>query len=270
MPTLTPQQLETFASDGVLNIKDLISPDRVRRARERVQRQLEKRGLWKDGAWQLGAMPRPKYPATGLKTSKSVGNKFPEIEALLDEPALGAAVDDLLEGRAYDRTVFLRPQVLFTVPNADTWLLPCDGWHSDSVRLESGAFPGVQLFAALDTVEPGGGATLAIAGSHRLDNGRATRPSELPRKFGHEPFFRALYAKDRNSAALLEGTVGNIPLKVIEMTGEPGDAWLLDLRIIHCGAPNAAERPRMMFTYRYMRAGLMKEMAASYGWNEMS
>ncbi|HEY1709788.1 MAG TPA: phytanoyl-CoA dioxygenase family protein [Rhizomicrobium sp.] len=268
MPTLTAQQLETFADQGVLNLKGLISPDRVRNARERVQKQLEKRGLWKDGAWHLEAMPRPKYPATGLKTSKVVGNKFPEIEALLDEPALNMAVDGLLEGREYDRKVFLRPQVLFTMPNADTWTLPCEGWHSDSARLESGSFPGMQLFAALDAVEPGGGATLAIAGSHRLDNGRATRPSELPRKFGHEPFFRALYAKDRNSAELLEGTVGNIPLKVIEMTGAPGDVWLLDLRIIHCGAPNAAKHPRMMFTYRYMRADLMKEVAATYGWNE--
>jgi ectoine hydroxylase-related dioxygenase (phytanoyl-CoA dioxygenase family) len=270
--TPTRQQLDTFVSQGVLHVKGLLSPDRVRRAREVVLRRLEQRGLWKAGAWRLDAAPRPKWPDRGLKASKVIGNKYAEIADLLDEPALCATVDALLGGRPFDRTVFKRPQVLFTLPNADTWTLPSTGWHSDSPRLPSGAFPGLQLFTFLDTVEPRGGGTLVIAGSHRLDNGRTTRPSELRRAFGREAFFHELFSEERTSEcpALPSGSVGDIPLRVVELTGAPGDVWLLDLRILHCGAPNAAEKPRMMATYRYVRADLMRELAEVFGWSEMA
>ena len=72
---LTPEQLDEFDRRGVLRLRGLISADRVRRAREYVQRRLSLLGLWKDGAWCLGDSPRPRWPATGLKTSKAIGNE---------------------------------------------------------------------------------------------------------------------------------------------------------------------------------------------------
>jgi hypothetical protein len=266
--TLTRQQREIFAGRGVLNLRGLLSPERVRRAREEVLRRLEKHGLWKDGAWHFGAT-KPKWPDRGLKASKVIGNKSAEVEALLDEPALCAAIDVLLEGRPFDRAVYKRPQVLFTLPSAGAWTFPTE-WHSDCPRLASGRFAGVQLFTFLDIVEPRGGGTLVIAGSHRLDNGRTTRPSELQRVFGREAFFRDLFFAERagENAALPSGVVGDIPLEVVELIGAPGDVWLLDLRILHCGAPNASDRPRMMATYRYVPLDVMQEMTEAYGWHE--
>src|SRR5579863_8128440 len=90
---LTPGQLDEFDRRGVLRLRGLISSDRVRRAREYVQGRLAVLGLWKDGAWCLGGGPRPQWPATGLKTSKAIGNKHPDVEALLEEPGLLAAVE---------------------------------------------------------------------------------------------------------------------------------------------------------------------------------
>ncbi|HEX3673943.1 MAG TPA: phytanoyl-CoA dioxygenase family protein [Rhizomicrobium sp.] len=269
---LTREQLDEFDRRGVLRLAGLLSADSVRRAREHVQRRLALLGLWRDGAWRLGAVPRPQWPDTGLKPSKAIGNRHPDVEALLDEPALLAAVDVLLGGRAFDRTVYPHPQVLFTLPNADAWTVPT-GWHVDCPRLASGRRPGVQLFTFLDTVEHRGGGTLVIAGSHRLLNaGRFIRAGELQRLLSREAFFRELYstppvgAEDRMRLLSQRGAIGDVALELVELTGAPGDAYLMDLRVLHAGAPNASDRPRMMATYRFVAEDAQREMAEAYGW----
>ena len=269
---VTPEQLDELDRRGVLHVPGLFSSDRVRRAREHVQCRLARLGLWKDGAWCLGALPRPEWPATGLKTSEAIGNKHPDVEALLEEPALVGIVDALLEGSPFDRTVCRRPQVLFTLPNARAWTVPT-GWHVDIPRLASGGRPGVQLFAFLDTVEPRGGGTLVIAGSHRLLNeGRSLRAKDLRRLLCREAFFRELFTETpdgaRDRAGLLGRTaaVDDVALEVVELTGAPGDAYFMDLRALHTSAPNAAGHPRIMATHRFVRADLVQELAETFGW----
>lgn len=273
---LTPEQLDEFDHRGILRLAGLLSAETVRRAREAVLRPLERLGLWRGGAWHLDAVPRPQWPYTGLKTSQVIGNRHPELAALIEESALAAAVDALLEGRPYERPgPNRRPQVLFTLPTAQTWTVPSN-WHSDRPRLASGQSAGVQLFTFLDVVEARGGGTLAIAGSHHLLNeGRAIRPSKFASLLRAEPFFADLLAADpspgsaQRRADLLHrtGAVGNVQLQIVEMTGVPGDVWLMDLRVLHVGSPNAAERPRMMLTFRYERSDLLKEVADAFGWN---
>ena len=276
---LTPEQREVFKRTGVLRIEGLLSAEGVRHAREAVLRTLEPLGLWKAGAWHLNALPRPHWPDTGLKTSEVIGNRHPELAALIEESALAAAVDALLEGQPYERPGSgRRPQVLFTLPNAQTWTLPT-GWHSDRPRLASGQSAGVQLFAFLDVVETRGGGTLAIAGSHHLLNeGRSIRPSEFKKLLRCQPFFADLMDRDpaadnpRERAELLhrKGTVGKAELQIVEMTGVPGDVWLMDLRVLHCGSPNATERPRVMLTFRYERSDLLHEVAEAFGWGTVA
>jgi hypothetical protein len=273
--TLTPEQRDEFKRAGILRIDGLLSAEGVRRAREAVLRPLERLGLWKEGAWHLDALPRPQWPNTGLKTSEVIGNRHSELAALVEESALAAAVDALLEGRPCERPgPNRRPQVLFTLPNAQTWTVP-SGWHSDRPRLASGQSAGVQLFAFLDVVEARGGGTLAIAGSHHLLNeGRPIRPSKFGRLLRAEPFFADLLVADppqgsaQHRADLLHrtGAVGNVLLQIVEMTGGPGDVWLMDLRVLHVGGPNAAERPRMVLTFRYERSDLLHEVADAFGW----
>jgi ectoine hydroxylase-related dioxygenase (phytanoyl-CoA dioxygenase family) len=270
--TLTPEELAEFERRGMVRLAGFLSPDRVRHAREYVQLRLASVGLWKDGSWNLNDMPRPQWPHTGLKPSKVIGNKHPDVEALLKEPALIAAVDVLLDGAEIERTLARRPQVLFTVPNSDTWTVP-HGWHVDLPRLASGRMPGVQLFAFLDTVEPRGGGTLVIAGSHRLLNdGRALRVKEITRLLCREGFLRELYTEapagsyDRASLLGQTGTVGDVEIQVVELTGSPGDAYLMDLRVLHTAAPNASVHPRIMVTHRFIKADVMQELTETFGW----
>jgi ectoine hydroxylase-related dioxygenase (phytanoyl-CoA dioxygenase family) len=268
---LTPHQLAAFDRRGVLRLPGLLSADRVGQARAYVQERLAPLGLWRDGAWRLGDHPRPQFPDNGLTVSKVIGNKHPALEALIDEPALLAVVDALLEGRAFDREIFKRPQILFSLPNADDWTVPTS-WHVDAPRLESNRRPGVQLFTCLDTVEPHGGGTLVIAGSHRLFNeGRFILAKELRRLLCREDYFRALYGegpREDDRARLLKhtGAVGDVALEMVEFTGAPGDAYLMDLRLLHTAAPNASNSSRIMATHRFWCADAVPELAQAHGW----
>jgi hypothetical protein len=271
--TLTADQRDAFARDGVLKFHALAPADGVRRAREAVLRALERHGLWRDGAWRLDAIPRPQWPATGLKTSRAIGNKHPDIHALGEAPEILEMVAALLEGRPFDRAIHHRAQVLFTLPNAVTWTVP-NGWHMDGLRLASGRDLGVQFFTFLDTVRPGGGGTVIVAGSHRLLNeGRTMKMKEIRRRLLHHPFFRELYADAQGRSAqrahLMRETalVEGVELRLVELTGEPGDAYFTDLRALHSGAPNADHRPRIMLTRRFVREDVMQEMAEVYRWS---
>jgi len=60
--------------------------------------------------------------------------------------------------------------------------------------------------------------------------------------------------------------VGDVALEVVELTGVPGDAFFTDLRVLHAGAPNAADHPRMMATHRFVRPDVVQELTEAYGW----
>ena len=267
---LSDAQLSTFACDGVLKLDRLVGADCVGLARQAVLRPLETLGLWRDGDWHLNARPRPTWPATGLKPARDIGHRHPEVEALIEQPAVRGVVERLLEGAAFDRKVYPRPQVLASLPNCDRWVLP-SGWHTDIPRLASGSCPGVQLFIFLDSVRPQGGGTLVVAGSHRLLNdGRNLKVKEITAALRSEPFFQRLFdlrpIGPDDDVALPVGRVGGARLEVVELVGEPGDVWLMDLRVLHAAAPNCSERPRLMATHRFVRADLMPEIAAAFGW----
>jgi hypothetical protein len=48
------------------------------------------------------------------------------------------------------------------------------------------------------------------------------------------------------------GRVGDVELQVVEMTGEAGDVYFMDLRMLHTVAPNALRIPRLMITQRFL------------------
>ena len=269
-PHLSAAQLAQFQSQGIVKIDGLLSPQGVADARQAILPRLEALGLWSDGHWHLEHVERPKWPATGLKPARDIGHRHPEVEALIDEPAVVAAVERLSGGGPFDRKVYPRPQILASLPNAQPWALP-NGWHVDAPRLASGRSPGLQLFAFLEPTEPGGGGTVVVAGSHRLLNdGRHLKAKEINAALRPEPFFRQLFDSRSNvtdAAALPAGRVGGVPLKVMELTGQSGDAWLMDLRVLHAAAPNGSDRPRLMITYRFLPKALMPEITEAFGWD---
>src|ERR1700683_416375 len=86
--TLTPQQRAEFVERGVIKLAGLIPPESVRRGREAVLAPLARLGLWQDGAWRLDVLPRPQWPANGLKVGRKIGHNHPELAALIETPDL--------------------------------------------------------------------------------------------------------------------------------------------------------------------------------------
>jgi hypothetical protein len=266
---LTPEQRAAFERDGVICLPGFLPADRVAAAQAVVFAALERGSLWRDGAWRLDG-EKPVWPAHGPPASKLIGNKHPELSALFEAEPVRALVDAFLEGHPVDRRIYRRPMSLFTLPNAGDWTLP-NGWHTDAPRLASGRAPGVQLFAFLSPVAARGGGTMALAGSHRLLNdGRSLTLKGMRRELAPEPFFRQLWRNDplvwAADAEYPAGAVENLPLRVVEMRGAPGDVWLMDLRTFHSASPNAAEVPRVMLTQRFIRRDVVREIAEAHGW----
>lgn len=266
---LNDGQRSQLQRDGVLRLEGLLDRASVALALQTILKPLEQLGLWRDGSWRLHGRSRPKWPETGLKPARDIGHRHPEVEALIRLPRITELVTDLLDGAEVDHKVYPRPQVLASLPNSGPWALP-SGWHTDLPRLAKGGSPGFQMFMFLDSVGRRGGGTLAVAGSHRLLNtGRNLRVNEITTALRTEPFFQHLFnssldATDRG--ALPIGRVNGTRLEVVEFVGEPGDAWLMDLRVLHAAAPNCSDRPRLMATHRFVRADRMPEIAQAFGW----
>jgi hypothetical protein len=75
-----------------------------------------------------------------------------------------------------------------------------------------------------------------------------------------EPWFRELLrpaSDDRGWFFVDTRSAGNIDLRVFELCGEPGDVFLMDLRMLHSLAPNASRKPRLMITQRYFVESLL-------------
>jgi ectoine hydroxylase-related dioxygenase (phytanoyl-CoA dioxygenase family) len=261
----TEDMLAAFARDGVMKLPGLLPAEAVEAARDAVRRALAKLDLWNAGGWQLAGKPRP---AVALKPARDIGHNHAEVNRLMANPALMAIIARLLGNRPLDRTIHAKSQVLCSLPNAETWRMPAS-LHTDLPRLPGGQSPGVQAFAFLEPVAPRGGGTVVVAGSHRLlDDRGALRPREAWRALRDEPFFRRLAREPQFAAGepLPDGWCGGVPLKVLELTGEPGDVWITDLRVLHAAAPNASDRPRVMVTDRFVPAELVPAISAAYGW----
>jgi ectoine hydroxylase-related dioxygenase (phytanoyl-CoA dioxygenase family) len=127
----------------------------------------------------------------------------------------------------------------------------------------------VQIFVLLNEVQPRGGATLVLTGSHRLvpryiepgDNG--PHPRQLRRVMGAaHPWLRELWERtdgsngDRVQQFMVDGaSVEGVPLRVVELSGRAGDVFMMHCDTFHCAAPNCGDQPRMMATNMIRREG---------------
>jgi hypothetical protein len=120
--------------------------------------------------------------------------------------------------------------------------------------------PSVTVFVVLAALRPRGGGTLVLTGTHRVFDqyltaaGKSSSPSnkESRRALGaRHPWLHELWnpgdGVDRTTRFLREGAVlDGIPVRIVELTGEPGDAFLMRADMFHTPAPNGLDEPRMM------------------------
>lgn len=153
--------------------------------------------------------------------------------------------------------------VLFTFPNAERWRLPKATWHWDSpIAPHRDGAAGLHVFVLLDRMRPGGGATLFVQGVHRLtlayyaglspEERRAKHAAHRRRVTSSNAWLRQLMGTEPGPEDRIRhfmeraSEVDGVPLRVREMTGEPGDVYLLHPLLLHSGASNARDTPRAM------------------------
>lgn len=150
---------------------------------------------------------------------------------------------------------------LITFPNTTHWALPHRGWHQDyDFSIDCDPIRFCKAFIFLSDVGPGGGGTVVVPGSHRLrgkyDLGRATDADDRIVKGSSKLYEQCHWLHDLTTPGdaahrhdrfmTTVENVDGIPLRVVELTGHPGDVVLIHPWTIHAVAPNAAHAPRFM------------------------
>lgn len=130
-------------------------------------------------------------------------------------------------------------------------VVPSSIWHSDTPNIPGEGLSGVIVLGFINHVQPRGGGTMVITGSHRLfeTSTSAITSKMAKRRLKKYPYFRELLSKkttDRERFLEEPGYVNDIELKVVELTGEPGDAYFVNGSMLHTLTRNYQPHPRMM------------------------
>jgi len=245
---MTPKQLATYQTQGVVRLPGAVPPADAGALAEVVWRRLRTgHGIVRDRP-ETWIVPRPAQLAA--KTDELAAMGSPAVRAVLDQ-LLG------VEG-------WLAPErwglPLVTLPGfARRWDVPHKGWHLD---IPATAEPPrvARVFVLLGRLSAGGGGTGYIAGSHKVlqalaqDTGRALKSGDARALLTvREAWFAALFAKpqgeDREARFVRQrGVARGVPVQVGEMTGEPGDVYVMHPLVLHAVMPSARPEPRLMLT----------------------
>jgi hypothetical protein len=257
---ISDADVAAFRDRGLLRLTAAADPAGLAAARSAVFDILSRAGLWTEGeGWTLAGTDTPRWPALGKAPAAFKDRRLATVLETLVPADLIAGLDALAGARMGTAGGLSRPQLLWTLPNAPAWSLPAILWHTDVPRTPQAGCPGVQVFSFLSPVAPGAGGTLVAAGSHRLlnDEGELRSKAIKSRLRALPPFARLMDPAhpDRPAAPGPLGEADGVPIEVVELTGAPGDLWLMDMRALHTAAPNASREPRVMMTWRFLREG---------------
>lgn len=249
------EHLEEFRRRGIVKLPGLLEADLLQPVLDRLYRTLERAELCEGRSWTAERLCDPDaYFAFQSKLQKRLKASIQETMKTRRLPELHPVAEVLAQDEL--QTLVELPQLLFTAPNAHQWSLPTSMWHVDVPRLGGIECPGVQMFTFVDEVVPGAGGTVVIAGSHRYANESGRLPSRLIKKHlkrAHPKFKELIDGKVIDAGEFMDEPIqdGQNEFQVVELTGQPGDVYFMDIRLLHSLAPNASEVPRFMLTQRY-------------------
>lgn len=229
-----------FERDGAVRVRGAFDPDGMAdvlwsalASRHRILKE-------EPATWPVGFF--------GKLTKLGKSGRF----AAIATDRLATAISGLLGVDWHDEDRWGQPLITFPVPLP--WDVP-NAWHTDGVIEGTAASPAtIRMFAYLTSVAPGGGGTTIIAGAHHLAAQRlGYKSAELRRELASvSPWFRDLWdstAGDRVGRFMTDGDeVEGVHVRVVELTGEPGDVVLWHPSLLHAGTTNALDVPRFMLT----------------------
>ena len=252
LTVLTPADIQRFERDGYVVVRQAFSPADALAMERQWWRELEGTyGLRRDDRSSWRQIPGD------LKAAKR-----DPIQARILTGRVRGVFDDLLGPAAWSPPRdWGRPLVTFPEPGA--WEVPATHWHWDNpCDLHLDQLRGLFVVSFIGSVAPRSGGTVILSGSPRLliqQEGRIPASQRrgsiamLRERFRRsDPWLMALTGQapspaDRIAAFMdAETIVEGIPLRVVELTGEPGDMVFCHPVMVHCVAPNRGSRPRFM------------------------
>jgi len=259
--TDSDQNIAHFRAHGWMRVPQAFGAEAAAAMRDAVWRVLAEAGIDRDrrATWTVERPPH-------LQKLKN----DPVFRAVGSDRLL-AAIDAVFEGRLHDIPKDWGAHFV-AFPGDMEWNIPTGGWHIDA-RPTGALWPvtGVKTFALLGDVEPHGGGTLMVSGSHRLvhrwfqDNPPppSARNAELRKLLMAHPYVRDLHApgdRDERIARFMDRAeeVDGIPLRVVETIGAAGDVFLVHPLVMHVASTNKAAAPRFLLS-----GGITTDM---WGW----
>lgn len=262
--SLTPQQREIFDRDGMLRVPGFCSPTTLAPMVDALWEDMRRRFSLHRGQPETWKDARPA--------------QFQRLVATGAFDALGPYVTDVADIFVGSGEWTVPPHFGFPLVTFPTgrWDVPHNVWHFDvppqgrpphSRDMWREGLPEIRTFVMLDKLESRGGGTCYIEGSHRVSMDRAEQsPDQTLRSAdmkkllqAEEPWFAALFDKktpDRERCFMVEGgEARGIKVKVKELTGEAGDAFIMHPAMFHTIANNARDVPRLMLVQALTRPG---------------
>ena len=252
LATLTSSDIQRFERDGYVVVRQAFSrADGLAMERQWWRELEDTHGIRRDdrSSWR--------QIVGDLKAVK----RDPRQARILTERVRGV-FDDLL-GKAAWSPPGDWGRCLATFPEPGTWQVPARLWHWDNpCELHLDHPRALFVVSFIGPVAPRGGGTLILSGSPRLliqqerrmpASQRRGSGARLRERFHRShPWLMALTGQapspaDRIAAFTDRKTiVEGVPLRVVELTGEPGDMVFCHPVMVHCVAPNRGARPRFM------------------------
>jgi hypothetical protein len=252
LTTLTSSDIQRFERDGYLVVRQAFSRAAGLAMERHWWRELEEihdiraddRSSWRQIPGDLKAAKRD------------------PIQAKILTERVRGVFDDLLGKAAWSPPRdWGRPLVTFPKPGA--WELPTRLWHWDNpCELHLDHPKALFVVSFIGPVAARSGGTLILSGSPRLLIQQERRISaSQPAGSGariwerfhrSHPWLMELTGQAPSPAdriaAFMDGEtiVEDVPLRVLELTGEPGDMVFCHPVMVHCAAPNRGARPRFM------------------------
>jgi len=258
---MTREQQDEFARSGILRLPGAIAPRDADAMCNRVWSALQKRH-----------QVRREAPDTWQALRITGTHDLPKSEtfAQIGSPQIREALDDLL-GRGNWQPPERWGSLLVTFPESrDPWSVPHQSWHLDfpAKRSTPGVFL-VRLFICLARLVPGASGTLFVQGSHRLVESLCETEGveKLRSAEAREALVRKCsWIRDLCSRNAGDGRVerfmdraevaNDVELRVVEMTGDPGDVLLTHPLLLHAPSRNCSALPRIVLSSTVYRSGL--------------
>jgi len=257
---LTNEQLDEFRRSGILRLPGAVPSRDADAMRDSVWEMLDRRyhirrddpKTWK-GQRIMGTRDVPASMTCG-----QVGSHM--VRAMLD---------DLL-GSAWDPPEHWGSLLVSFPDSHERWDVPYQSWHLDAPVVRS--LPhlyGVRLFTCLAKLSAQGGATVAVAGSAQLaqnltgiGGAEKMRSAEVRKALiQRHRWIKGLCSFDSKVDRVRElmettFTIDDVEVRVVELTGDPGDVILMHPLTMHAASPNCSAVPRMVLSTTVYQRGV--------------